>query len=306
VTRHDPTRHTPGRLSAPPPSAAHSVTGSLIEELWNLSPDEDITGWTPEEIDATLVRTGIRLRMVVALAILAVALLLAGWRALAWDDTQLAQSIESVEAASSDVVTALGSMDGTIADIADGRVDDALGASTSIARLDEAARSLFSLAGDMPTSDDAAPVRERTIAQAGGALSLGTVLSETVAYASAIELVTRPLELPTETDLDGLRQVTERVTAWVSDFASGVAALPSNDVTDTHRRALVDLAASMPTWQASYLDSLRARDPGRAEDHVEELEVQIRFVRSSWNDTAASIASWATDRVAELATPVSP
>jgi len=282
-----------------------SITGLLVEELWNLGPDEDILGWTPNELDTTLVQSGVRKRKVAAIGALVVVALLLGWRALTWESARAAESIEAVTVASAGVVDAVVVLDPLIEDLADGSVENPLGASTALAGLDDSARRLFGVAGDMPDDADMAPIREQAIGQSGGALTLGTMLSESVAYASAVQLITRPIELPAETDIDGLTAVTQQVTAWVNEFSSGVGALPGNDLTDTHRMALSDLAASLPDWQASYLDSLRARDAESAAGHVAELETQIGFVRSSWTGTAASIADWARERVAELAVPMS-
>ncbi|MEX2655337.1 MAG: hypothetical protein WD532_09965 [Acidimicrobiia bacterium] len=293
----------PTRFHAPDTDTL-SITGLLVEELWNLSPDEDILGWTPGEMDETLVQTGVRKRKVVAIVVLAVIALLVGWRALTWDDTQSAQSIDAISGASATLVEELETLDGPIDDLSDGIITDPLAASTGIARMDEAARLLFTLAGDTPLDADMAPVREQAISQAGGALDLATTLSESIAYASAVHLITRPIELPAETDIDGLTVVTATVTGWVGDFTAGVAALPGNDFTDTHRTALVDLAASLPDWQAAYLDSLRAKDPARAAQHIGELERQMTFVRDSWAGTSQSIAEWARERVGSLAIPL--
>ncbi|MEX2280796.1 MAG: hypothetical protein WEA76_12015 [Acidimicrobiia bacterium] len=294
----EPTRfHTPDADTL-------SITGLLVEELWNLSPDEDILGWTPGEMDETLIRTGVRKRKVVAIVALAVVALLVGWRALTWDDTRSAESTDAISEASAALVEELETLDGPIDDLSDGIITDPLAASTGIARMDEAARLLFTLAGDTPLDADMAPVREQAISQAGGALDLATTLSESIAYASAVHLITRPLEIPTETDIDGLTVVTATVTGWVGDFTSGVAALPGNEFTDTHRTALVDLAASLPDWQASYLDSLRAKDPARAAEHIVELEQQMTFVRNSWAGTSQSIAEWARERIGSLAVPL--
>ncbi|MEX1043474.1 MAG: hypothetical protein WD020_02450 [Acidimicrobiia bacterium] len=275
-----------------------------MEELWNLSPDEDILGWTPGEMDETLIRTGVRKRKVVAIVALAAVALLVGWRALTWEGAQSAESIAAVTEASAALAGELEMLDGPIDDLSDGIITDPLAASTGIARMDEAARLLFTLAGDTPLDADMAPVREQAISQAGGALDLATTLSESIAYASAVQLITRPVELPTETDIDGLAVVTATVTGWVGDFTSGVAALPGNELTDTHRTALVDLAASLFDWQASYLDSLRAKDPARAAVHIAELERQMTFVRDSWAGTSQSIADWARERIGSLAVPL--
>lgn len=281
-----------------------SITGLLVEELWNLSPDDDIIGWTPGDVDESLVFSGVRKRKLVAIGALVVVALLVGWRALTWESTHAAASIAAVTDASTELVNQLDSLDTPIADIADGTMDDPLGASTSLGRLDEAARRLFTVAGEMPTETEMAPVREQAISQAGGALDLATALSESIAYASAVELVTRPLDLPTETDIDGLAIVTQTVTSWVGDFTSGVDSLPQNELTDTHRDALVDLSASLGEWQAAYLDALRARDPARAGEHITELQTQMTFVRESWDRTAASVAEWAMQRRDELAAPL--
>jgi hypothetical protein len=281
-----------------------SITGLLVEELWNLSPDEDILGWTPSELDATLVRNGVRKRKIVAIGALGLVALIAGWRALTWDDARTAESIEAVTATSAELVTQLGGLDGTIGDLIDGTMNNPLGASTALARMDEAARELFSVAGDLPIDDETAPIREQAISQAGGSLELATMLSESVAYASAVDLITRPVDLPASTDIDGLPGVTEVVTGWVNDFTAGVGSLPGNELTDTHRAALEDLAASLPDWQADYLDALRARDTAQAEGHVAALDAQIAFVRGSWSDAARSIAEWAEQRTAALAVPL--
>jgi hypothetical protein len=209
-----------------------------------------------------------------------------------------------VTGASSELVTEVLALSGPVTDLADGTIADPLAASTALARLDETARVLFGVAGDMSTDPDMAPVREQAIAQAAGALELGSILSESIAYSAAVELITRPLELPAETDIDGLAAVTQRVTGWVSDFQSGVQSLPGNDVTDTHRVALADLAASLPEWQAAYLDSLRGKDVDRAAAHIQELQVQVSFVRDSWRDTVASISIWAQERIDILAIPL--
>lgn len=306
VRRTEPARVLePTRFHAPVTDAdTLSVTGLLVEELWNLSPDEDILGWTPGEMDETLVRTGVRTRKVVAIAALVVVALLVGWRALTWDDSQSAASITAVTAASADLALQLEMLGGLIDDLADGTITDPLAASTGIARMDETARSLFTLAGDTPLDAEMAPIREQAISQSGGALELATTLSESIAYASAVQLITRPVDLPTETDIDGLATVTATVTGWVGDFTSGVAALPGNELTDTHRAALVDLSASLADWQASYLDSLRAKDSARAAEHIGELERQMTFVRESWAGTAQSIAEWARERVDALAVPL--
>ena len=294
----------PKRLTPVTDADTLSLTGLLVEELWNLSPDEDILGWTPGEMDETLVRTGVRKRKVVAIGALGLVALLVGWRALTWEDSNIAAAMEAVTAASSELVSHVRGAAIPAEDLSDGAVDDPLAASTALGRLDEAARSLFTLAGDIPDSVELAPVREQAITQAGGALELGTTLAESISYASAVHLITRPIELPAETDIDGLPGVTETVTGWVSDFTSGVEALPGNDLTDTHRQGMADLAASLPDWQASYLDALRARDPERAAAHIAELETQITFVRQSWRDAAASIGSWAEEYIGTLAVPL--
>ena len=294
----------PTRLSPVTDADTLSLTGLLVEELWNLSPDEDILGWAPGELDETLVRTGVRKRKVVAIGALALVALLVGWRALTWEDANTAASIEAVTAASSELVTHVRGVAAPAADLSDGTVDDPLAASTALGRLDETARSLFGIAGGLPDHADLAPVREQAITQADGALDLGTTLAESVSYASAVELITRRIELPAETDIEGLPGVTEAVTGWVSDFTNGVTALPSNDLTDTHRDGMADLAASLPDWQASYLDALRARDAERAAGHISELETQITFVRESWKDAAASIGDWADEHIEALAVPL--
>jgi hypothetical protein len=299
-----PVAATPRQFTPVTDSDTLSLTGLLVEELWNLSPDEDILDWAPSEMDTTLAQSGMRARKVVVLVAIALAIAAVGWRALTWDDSRVVVSMEAVAEASSDLVTHLQALSGPVADLSDGTLADPLAASTALARLDESARVLFGVAGDMSTESDMAPVRELAIAQAAGALELGSIMSESIAYAAAVELITRPLELPVETDIDGLADVTQRVTAWVSAFQSGVQSLPGNDVTDTHRVALTDLAASLPVWQAAYLDSLRGKDVDRATAHVQELEVQVNFVRNSWRDTVASIAIWAQERIDTLAVPL--
>jgi len=294
----------PTRLSPVTDADTLSLTGLLVEELWNLSPDEDIIGWTPGELDETLVRTGVRKRKVVAIGALALVALLVGWRALTWEDTNTAASIEAVTVASAELVSQVTAVASPADDLSDGTVDDPLAASTALSRLDETARSLFSVAGDMPDNVELAPVREQAITQSGGALDLGTTLSESISYASAVHLITRPIELPAETDIEGLPGVTEAVTGWVSEFTNGVNALPGNELTDTHREGMADLAASLPDWQASYLDALRARDSERAAGHIAELETQITFVQQSWKDAAASIGDWAAEYIATLAVPL--
>lgn len=294
----------PTRLSPVTDSDTLSLTGLLVEELWNLSPDEDIIGWAPGELDETLVRTGVRKRKVIAIGALGLVALLVGWRALTWDDANTAASIEAVTLASADLVSRVSQVAAPAQDLSDGTVDDPLAASTALGSLDETARRLFSVAGDMPDDVELAPVREQAINQAGGALDLGTTLAESISYASAVHLITRPIELPTETDIDGLGGVTETVSGWVSEFTNGVNSLPGNDLTDTHRDGMADLAASLPDWQASYLDALRARDPERAAGHIAELETQITFVRDSWNDAAASIGDWAGEYIDLLAVPL--
>lgn len=281
-----------------------SRTGLLVEELWNLGPDEDIEGWIPAELDSTLVQTGVRKRKIVAIVILAALVLAAGWRALTWGDAATAEAIEAVTAESARLVGHLDAIQPVLDDLADGSVDQPLVASTALAGLDEAARRLFAVAGDMPVDSDLAPVREQAVAQSSAALSMGTTVAESIAYASAIELITRPIELPTTTDLDGLTAATEAVTSWVADFQSGVASLPVNELTDTHRQAMTDLAASLPDWQTSYLDALRARDAELAKEHVEEFSTQMNFVTASWADAAGSIVEWARERVEPLTSPL--
>ncbi len=293
------------RLTAPvTDSETLSLTGLLVEELWNLSPDEDILSWAPNEMDANLAQSGMRVRKVVVLVAIALAVAAIGWRAITWDDSRAVLSMDAVTDASSELVIEVLALSGPVTDLSDGTLSDPLAASTALARLDETARALFGVAGDMSTDPDMAPVREQAIAQAGGALELGSILSETIAYAAAVELITRPLDLPAETDIDGLADVTQRVTSWVSNFQSGVQSLPGNDVTDTHRMALVDLAASLPEWQAAYLDSLRGKDVDRATSHIQELQVQASFVRDSWRDTVGSISIWAQERIDSLAVPL--
>ena len=277
-----------------------SLTGLLVEELWNLGPDEDIEGWTPGELDATLVQTGIRKRKVVAIVVLAALALAVGWRALTWGDAATAEAIEGVTTESARLVGHLQAVEPILADLADGVVDSPLAASTALAGLDESARRLFSVAGELPADSDLAPVREEAVAQSSGALEVGTTLAESIAYASAIQLITRPVELPDSTDVDGLAIVTADVTGWVTDFQSGVGSLPANELTDTHRQAMADLATSLPDWQASYLDALRARDAERAAGHIAELTTQVEFVRNSWAGAATSIADWATERMEPL------
>jgi hypothetical protein len=300
----EPQRRAPRQLAPVTDSETLSLTGLLVEELWNLSPDEDILGWAPSEMDASLAQSGMRARKIVVLVAIAVAVAAIGWRALTWDDSRVVQSMDAVTGASSELVTEVLALSGPVTDLADGTIADPLAASTALARLDETARVLFGVAGDMSTDPDMAPVREQAIAQAAGALELGSILSESIAYSAAVELITRPLELPAETDIDGLAAVTQRVTGWVSDFQSGVQSLPGNDVTDTHRVALADLAASLPEWQAAYLDSLRGKDVDRAAAHIQELQVQVSFVRDSWRDTVASISIWAQERIDTLAIPL--
>jgi hypothetical protein len=300
----EPQRRAPRQLAPVTDSETLSLTGLLVEELWNLSPDEDILGWAPSEMDASLAQSGMRARKIVVLVAIAVAVAAIGWRALTWDDSRVVQSMDAVTGASSELVTEVLALSGPVTDLADGTLADPLAASTALARLDETARVLFGVAGDMSTDPDMAPVREQAIAQAAGALELGSILSESIAYSAAVELITRPLELPAETDIDGLAAVTQRVTGWVSDFQSGVQSLPGNDVTDTHRVALADLAASLPEWQAAYLDSLRGKDVDRAAAHIQELQVQVSFVRDSWRDTVASISIWAQERIDILAIPL--
>ncbi len=295
----------PRQLTAPVTnSETLSLTGLLVEELWNLSPDEDLLEWAPSEMDANLAQSGMRARKLVVLVAIALAVAAVGWRALTWDDARVVLSMDAVTDASSELVTEVLALSGPVADLSDGTLSDPLAASTALARLDETARVLFGVAGDMSTDPDMAPVREQAIAQAGGALELGSILSETIAYSAAVELITRPIDLPTETDIDGLADVTQRVTAWVSDFQSGVQSLPGNDVTDTHRVALTDLATSLPEWQAAYLDSLRGKNVDQAAAHIQALQVQVSFVRDSWRDTVASISIWAQERIEALAVPL--
>lgn len=292
----------------PPPDTVTtdtlSITGLLVEELWNLSPDEDIADWAPSEMDDNLVSNEIRVRKVVALSVVALMVVVTGWRVLTWDSARAAEAIIAVETASERLAATVGLVTPTITDISDGSVADPLGASTTLAELDTAARDLFTAAGDLPVDAEAAPVREAAVAQASDALELKARLAEAVAYGSAVELLTRPIDLPTETDIDGLAEVTERLATWTGDFTSGVGTLPSNELTDTHLAALTALAGSLPDWQSSYLDSLRARDPERASTHVAQLEDQIRFVRDSWAETARSIGDWAAARAETLTLPV--
>ncbi|MDX1450651.1 MAG: hypothetical protein R3246_16505, partial [Acidimicrobiia bacterium] len=202
-----------------------SLTGLLVEELWNLGPDEDIEGWTPGEMDSTLVHSGVRKRKIVAIVFLVALVAAAGWRALTWGDAQTATAIDTVTTESARLVGHLEALEPVIADLADGTIDSPLEASAALGGLDESARRLFAVAGDLPTDSDLAPVRELAVAQSSGALDLGTTIAESAAYASAIDLITRPLELPTATDIDGLTVVTAEVSGWVTDFQSGVASL---------------------------------------------------------------------------------
>jgi hypothetical protein len=304
VTRHPLAPPPPTRLSEPADTGNLSLTGLLVEELWNLSPDEDILGWAPEELDSTLVNSGLRVRKILLLSTVALIVVLAGWRVLTWDGTRLAESMDAVTENSSRLVDDVEGLRGPVADLADGAVADPLAASAALARLDESARTMFAAVGDLPADEEIAPIREQAVTQASGALELGSILSEAVAYSAAVQLITRPVDLPTETDIDGLPSVTGAVTGWVGNFISGVSTLPGNDFTDTHRSALSALADSLSDWQAAYLDSLRGRDPERASARIDELETQIRFVRESWSTAAASISEWADQRIETLAVPL--
>ena len=297
----------PVPVGAPPPvdrpalgDDTLSITRFLVEDLWNLSPDEDIDDWTPSGMDETLVRTGLRSKLIVAIAVLVVAAGFVTWRALTWESSRLETVAAAIDTATAELDEALAGADTVVADLADGLVDDGLAASSTLGRIDGAARSLFTLAGDLPESADAGPIRDAALTDATAALDFESTLSSVVAYASAVDLIARPITLPTSVDLSGLEQTTEELTAWVTDFRSSVEALPSDDLTDTHREALREMSASVPDWQADYLDSLRARDPERAQALVDQLDTQIAFIRSSWQGTAGSIAEWAEQRLAAL------
>lgn len=291
---------TPPPPVTPPPAGVHSITGSLVEELWNLSPDEDIEDWSPAGVDATLVAPGIRMPIRVAIGVFIIAALAFTWRALPFSGPSTSEVVASVGDATDTLQQALAGIRPAIEDLGDGTLDDQLGASAQLRAVDDAARVLFAAAGDLPDRPDATPVRDAAVADATAALDFETELSGALAYGAAVDLVARPIDLPTETDLQGLDTVTATVAAWVNDFQSGVQALPANDLTDTHRAALVNLSNSMPDWQAAYLDSLRARDPEAAATHISELDTQIRYVRQSWQDTAGAIATWAGHRLDQL------
>lgn len=267
-------------------------TGHLVAELWaDQSPAADlIDDWMPGTID-TDVRVVARRVLLSTLIVIAAAVIgAASWFLAGRGDASLAKRLSEVETASTGLATSLTDAGQSISDLADGSIDDPDLLARSISAIDDASRSTFTAAAELPAEGEQAALRRGLIETSDQALELSRDLSRISAYASSVSVMLNRPAFPFEATDTDLAMVAEQAATWINRFLSMSASLPDAPGMSEHREAIDAMSTMLPGWQADYLDALRSGDTVAAGELIAGLEQRALDLGDGLETALAAIA----------------
>ncbi len=267
-------------------------TNHLVATLWadQSSTSDIIEGWIPGTID-TDVQVVARRVLFSTLIVIAVAVIgAASWFLTGRGDATLATRLAEVDTATTELATSLTDAGQSIDDLRDGSIDDPDLLARTISAVDDASRSTFTAAAELPADGDQAELRRSLIATSDRSLELSRDMSRVSAYASSVSVMLNRPAFPFEATDTDLARVAEQTATWVSRFLSMSASLPDAPGIADHRAAVAALTDSLPAWQADYLDALRSSDTVAAGELIAQLEQQATDLGDGLETSLASVA----------------
>lgn len=275
-----PPMTTAARPVDPPAVApARDTSKPLIASLWEqIDIGETLLDWTPtviarRKLGGRTLSTGVIVTSLVLSAVLSAVLwfvLQRGPRIEAVAESAFTQAVTEVDDSASNlkgVATSLGAAD----------APDLSEASAALLDVEDDARSLFSLAGELPDDD---PRRAAAVATSGTILESASRTSRLLAYRLAAEQILVPPVLPTDPSATDLAGATERATAWRANAQSALDDLPAGTL-DAHRRLMDGWVDGLEPWQVSYLDGVRNGDTVAMASAVTAASAHIEELRSN-------------------------
>lgn len=270
------------RSELPPPPikrGAHEKTVADIEPL-------DTTG--------ELLRRDVRWGMVITLAVVVAGLTAAGvW--LWHRPAAMAEAASSaVSVAAADLEPELEGLDRLNQQLLDSQMET----SEVIARtlsVDGAARKLFDAASGLPTDSEQTA---RTVATdvATTALDASRLVSDAIAYRSAVIQILTPPDLEADPELIGLEDAVREIGTWRQTFEQVRLALPEGTMSDVSVQ-LGEIAASLESIQKRYVDGLGQDDRQAAEAAVLELEAQLDIAENLLNRSLRQVQEQADELI---------
>lgn len=180
---------------------------------------------------------------------------------------------------------------------------DSTGATTALASLDEAARSLFEISSDVP--DDSAELRATAVHAAGSLLDTIGLVDETIAYRQVLMPVLVAPELETDPNLIELDQAVRDFTEWQANLDSARSALRSGVMPDLTSQ-LDQLSADMPSTMSAYVDALRIDDQRAATSVVSDIAQRLAAIGQDLETSLADTQQMVSEDVVEIRQTLQP
>lgn len=237
----------------------------------------------PNDTTELLVRSNVRWGLVgVVVLILAGLVGAATWL---WQRpiAQAESAVAELESAAADLQSDLTSLAESTPSLTVAQTDPA-DLATRARAVDDSARRLFNAAGALAAS--AGDMRSHAADAASSALDASRLLSDAIAYRSAVVQILVPPELETDPEIVALDDAVRAFGTWQQEFNRIRSALPTGTMSDVSSQ-LTLLAGDLESIQSRYVDGLREDDGEAAEAALKQVAGRLAGAESSlWTSLA--------------------
>lgn len=250
---------------------------------------DPLNGWHPSDVQTGLVTRRVRWGMVSTLVVVVAALAFAGvwlWHRPAAMADLAASDVSTAARALEPELEGLRELNETIAGA---EIDPSAVTAQSFA-VDARARALFNISGEL-----AGPTRTLAADTATAALDASRLISDAVAYRSAVVQILLAPDLETDPDLVALDDAVRDFGQWQQRFNDIRSALPTGTMSAVSDE-LAAIAVNLDSIQGRYVDGVSNDDRLAASRALDDLTALLDGAESTLNNSLREIQT----RVDEL------
>lgn len=285
-------------IAAPTPVVTKTLEASqdMVEDLWASTEldSQALRDWKPEPTSRGLHTRNVRWTVIVMGAMLVTIVSAAAIRVSQSPEAAAGIALSSVNESAADLSQALNGLASYPDELTTGAVDRDSSPSALTFPVNEAARSLFSAAGNLPGSEG----ETRALASDAATLALdasGSLTDVTAFYMALDPILTAP-PLETDSSFTDLTAAAQDFGSWRARVETVVSALPVGVASDVTTQLNVFIG-SMDRLQGDYLDALRAEERFEALGLVESIAVDLDSIRIAMKIAVDESAAAISDQI---------
>ena len=288
--------HAPMAASTAVVTKTIEPSGDMVEDLWASTEldSQALRDWKPEPTSPGLHTRNVRWTVILMGAMLVAIVSTAAIWVSQRPEAAAGIALSSVNESAADLSQALSGLASYPDDLATVTVDRDSSPTALIFPVNEAARSLFSAAGDLPASEG----ETRALASDAATLALDASRSLTGvnAYYMALDPILTAPPLETDSSFTDLTAAAQDFGSWRARVETVVSALPVGVASDVTTQLNV-LIGSMDRLQSDYLDALRAEERFEALGLVESITVDLDSIRIAMKIAVDESAAAISDQI---------